>query len=439
MNYNIKKLNKPLLGKLSLAEILIDLFIFGLVISIVIYPTLGIVLDGWSFNTRHTPALILISIMLFMRFIVLWINQKSSLLKIWNKSIRPKTYHVMVAPNPAKTHKRNYTNYIYAVVLIIALIMPFFFSNYIIAIMSQSYIYILLGLGLNIVLGWAGLLHLGFVAFYAVGAYTLAMLYNYFGLGFWESLPIVMVISAVIAAILVFPVLRLYGDYLAIVTLGFSEIVRLLLINLSQWTGGASGMRAPAITFFGIPFSRREENSFNNLFGWDYSSSHRVIFIYIALLIFVCLTILIVNRLKSMPIGRSWESLRDNEIAFKSLGLSHARAKISSFAIGGSIAGLAGAFFATSQGFINPSSFTFIESAIIVSIVVLGGLGSIPGVIIAAIVLNWLPELLRDFANVRILIFGLAMVLIMLWRPHGLAKIVRPYFARNEEIKANKV
>lgn len=286
--------------------------------------------------------------------------------------------------------------------------------------------YVMLGWGLNIVVGLAGLLDLGYVAFYAVGAYSFALLAQTFDLGFWISLPLAGILAAFWGIILGFPVLRLRGDYLAIVTLAFGEIIRIVLLNWYQFTGGPDGISGiPRPTFFGIDFTRGE-GGFADTFGLDYSPIHRIIFLYYVILALALLTNFVTMRLRRLPIGRAWEALREDEIACRSLGMNTTNTKLTAFAIGAMFAGFAGSFFATRQGFISPESFTFIESAIILAIVVLGGLGSQIGVVIAAVVLIGGFEVFREFSDYRMLIFGLAMVTIMVWKPRGLITTRNP-------------
>jgi branched-chain amino acid transport system permease protein len=224
--------------------------------------------------------------------------------------------------------------------------------------------------------------------------------------------------------VLGFPVLRLRGDYLAIVTLGFGEIIRIILLNWWQVTGGPNGIGSiPRPSFFGMPFQRNAPEgttTFHEFFGIDFSPDHRVIFLYFVILILALLTNLFTLRIRELPIGRAWEALREDEIACRALGINATNTKLSAFAIGAMFGGFAGAFFATRQGFISPESFSFIESAIILAIVVLGGMGSQTGVVLAAVVLVTLPEFGRQFAEFRMLLFGAAMIAIMVWRPRGL-------------------
>ena len=316
--------------------------------------------------------------------------------------------------------------------LVIMLVWPFMVSRGSVDLATLTLIYIMLGLGLNIVVGLAGLLDLGFVAFYAVGAYTYALLSQYFGMSFWACLPISAGLAALFGFLLGFPVLRLRGDYLAIVTLGFGEIIRILLNNWTSVTGGPSGISGIAKpSLFGLEFTRRAKEegatTFHEFFGIDYSSSYKVIFLYLIAVILVCFVIYVINRLMRMPIGRAWEALREDEIACRSLGLNRTMIKLSAFTIGASTAGFAGAFFSARQGFISPESFIFIESAIILAIVVLGGMGSQVGVILAAIVMTILPELAREFSEYRMLLFGLLLVVMMRWRPEGLVQMKRPH------------
>ncbi|MDY0883237.1 high-affinity branched-chain amino acid ABC transporter permease LivM [Dongia soli] len=290
--------------------------------------------------------------------------------------------------------------------------------------------YVMLGWGLNIVVGLAGLLDLGYVAFYAVGAYTYAKLSTELGLSFWESLPIAGALAAAFGVTLGFPVLRLRGDYLAIVTLGFGEMIRIVLINWQVFTGGPNGIGSIGkITFFGFPFERKVPEgvtAFHDLFGLQFSGAHRVYFLYYVILVLALITNFVTIRLRKLPIGRAWEALREDETACRALGINPTNTKLTAFALGAMFAGFAGSFFATRQGFVSPESFTFIESAVILAIVVLGGMGSQVGVALAAILLIGLPEALRELALYRMLAFGASMVLIMLWRPKGLLSYREP-------------
>jgi branched-chain amino acid transport system permease protein len=303
----------------------------------------------------------------------------------------------------------------------------------------QILIYIMLGWGLNIVVGLAGLLDLGYVAFYAVGAYSYALLAKNFGLSFWVLLPLAGILASFWGIILGFPVLRLRGDYLAIVTLAFGEIIRLVLINWVDFSGGYAGISGiPRPTLLGIPFNA-SDSGFAATFGLDFSPIHRTIFLYYVILALSLLTAWVTIRLRHMPIGRAWEALREDEIACRSLGINTTNTKLTAFATGAMFAGFAGSFFAARQGFISPESFTFMESAQILAIVVLGGMGSLSGVVIASVALVGGFELMRemDFLKLvfgpdfdptqyRQLLFGLAMVVIMLWKPRGIISTREP-------------
>jgi len=297
----------------------------------------------------------------------------------------------------------------------------------------QILIYVMLGWGLNIVVGLAGLLDLGYVAFYAVGAYSYALLAKTFGLSFWILLPLAGTLASFWGILLGFPVLRLRGDYLAIVTLAFGEIIRLILINWVPVTNGYAGIGSiPRPTLFGIPFTAAD-NGFATVFGLEFSPLYRVLFLYYVILALALVTCFFNVRLRRLPIGRAWEALREDEIACRSLGINTTNTKLTAFAMGAMFAGFAGSFFAARQGFISPESFTFLESATILSIVVLGGMGSQIGVAIAAVVMIGGTEIMRqlgflkqifgptfDPTQYRMLLFGLAMVAIMRWRPRGL-------------------
>ncbi|MDB5316536.1 MAG: branched-chain amino acid transporter permease [Rhodospirillales bacterium] len=294
--------------------------------------------------------------------------------------------------------------------------------------------YVMLGWGLNIVVGLAGLLDLGYVAFYAVGAYSYALLAQYFGLSFWICLPLAGILAAFSGVLLGFPVLRLRGDYLAIVTLAFGEIIRVVLINWASFTGGPNGIGGiPRPSFFGLPFSMGDEaGSFAHTFGLEPSPLHRVVFLYYLILGLALLTNWVSIRLRRQPLGRAWEALREDETACRALGINITTTKLTAFALGAMFAGIAGSFFATRQGFISPESFTFIESAIILAIVVLGGMGSQIGIAVAALIMIGGFEVFRGLEEWRMLVFGIAMVVIMVLRPRGLVSSRTPTVALGE-------
>ena len=326
--------------------------------------------------------------------------------------------------------------------LVFAVTLPVFAGRFYLDLGIVVLTYVMLGWGLNIVVGLAGLLDLGYVAFYAVGAYAYALFSTQFGLGFWTCLPIAGLLAALAGLLLGFPVLRLRGDYLAIVTLAFGEIIRIVLINWTNLTNGPNGISdIPRPTLFGLKFDASgSPDSFAGFFDIDYSPTHRVIYLYYVILALALLTNWVTLRLRRLPLGRAWEALREDEVACRSLGINVTVTKLTAFAIGAGFGGLAGAFFATRQAFISPESFTFIESAIVLAIVVLGGLGSQLGVALAALVmigglellrdllarlanqdgLTWLAAAVGDIGQYRMLIFGLALVAMMVLRPRGL-------------------
>src|SRR5690606_33424626 len=292
----------------------------------------------------------------------------------------------------------------------------------------------MLAWGLNIVIGLAGLLDLGYVAFYAVGAYSYALLASHFGLSFWILLPCAGIMAALWGVILGFPVLRLRGDYLAIVTLAFGEIIRLVLINWREVTNGAAGISGiPKVTFFGLfSFDVSSPVYIAKVFDIPTSGVYYKIFLYYLILLLALLTAFVTIRLRQMPVGRAWEALREDEIACRSLGINTVSTKLTAFATGAMFAGFAGSFFAARQGFVSPESFVFLESAIVLAIVVLGGMGSLTGIAIAAAVMIGGTEILRELTFLkavfgqdftpslyRMLLFGLAMVTVMVWKPRG--------------------
>ena len=295
-------------------------------------------------------------------------------------------------------------------VCVFVLVFPFIFSLYQTNIMITALIYVITGLGLNIVVGLAGLLDLGYVAFYAVEAYSYALLNYHFGLGFWVVLPIGAGMGLIFGILLGFPVLRLKGDYLAIVTLGFGEIIRLILENWNEFSFGPSGIaNIPRPGFFGIEMSLQQAT----------------IYLYFVMILLALATIFVVRRLQDSRIGRAWIALREDEVACQAMGIDKTRTKLSAFAMGATWAGMAGVVFAAKTTFINPASFTLWESIIILCVVVLGGMGSVLGVIFGALVLILLPEYLRVFSEYRLLVFGAVLVVMMVFRPGGIISQVR--------------
>ena len=310
--------------------------------------------------------------------------------------------------------------------ILFAVALPFmpFADRRLIDVATLVLTYMMLGWGLNIVVGLAGLLDLGYVAFYAVGAYSYSMFAVNFDLSFWVALPIAGALAASFGIILGFPVLRLRGDYLAIVTLGFGEMIRIIITNWWWFTGGPNGINnIPRPSFLGLLFERNPppgRESFAQFFGVEFSPSQRVFFLYFVILCFALVTNFFTLRIRRLPISRAWEALREDETACRALGINPRNTKLTAFAIGAMFAGMAGSFFAARQGFISPESFVFLESAVILAIVVLGGLGTQIGVVLAAVVLIGAPEFFRELQNYRMLAFGIGMVLIMIWRPGGL-------------------
>lgn len=407
----------PALFKQALLTFTVSLILFG--------PISGLVLEGFSFRNELTRAVLLAALVTAGRVGLSLVGMTSIGKKITAK-IGGNAAGVTVMTGTEKSPVL-----ILTLLFIAGLSLPLFADKYFLGIAILALIYCLLGLGLNIVVGLAGLLDLGFVAFYAVGAYLLALGAQYLGLGFWGALVLAPLLAGFCGMILAFPVLKMHGDYLAIVTLGFGEIIRLVLNNWLEFTGGPNGAPVPAPTLLGIEFTRTAKQGgvpLHEYFGIPYSADYKFWFIYIVLFLVVCLVIYAVERLRVMPLGRMWEALREDEIACRSLGVNHVFTKLTAFMLGASTGGLAGVFFAVHQGFVNPTSFTFFESALILAIVVLGGLGSTVGVIAAALVLTILPELLRDFAEYRVLVFGVLMVVMMIWKPRGLVRVKRPAF-----------
>lgn len=418
---------------LNIKRSLLDAVLAGLIALIVFGPIVGIVLNGYSFNFEPRRLVWIIAAVMAGRLLLSLFLQTAPGRKLLMR-FDGGNDGVYVRPIGAKTSLR----WIIPLMAVIALLFPFIATKYLLTVAILGLIYVLLGLGLNIVVGLAGLLDLGYVAFYAIGAYGLALGYQYLGLGFWAMLPLGALMAALAGALLGFPVLRMHGDYLAIVTLGFGEIIRLVLNNWMSLTGGPNGVSVPAPTIFGLEFGRRAKDGgvpIHEFLGIAYNPNLKFIFIYAVLFLVVLLVLYIKHRLTRMPIGRAWEALREDEIACRSLGLNHVLVKLSAFMMGASTAGLAGVFFATYQGFVNPTSFTFFESALILAIVVLGGMGSTIGVVLAAFVLTVAPELLRSFAEYRVLLFGVLMVAMMIWRPRGLVRISRTSFAPRKGVE----
>nr|WP_205527311.1 high-affinity branched-chain amino acid ABC transporter permease LivM [Solimonas sp. K1W22B-7] len=319
------------------------------------------------------------------------------------------------------------------------------FGNSWVRILDFVLLYAMLALGLNIVVGYAGLLDLGYIAFYAVGAYLFAILASpHFDwhVSAWIILPFGGLLACLAGATLGAPTLRLRGDYLAIVTLGFGEIVRLFMNNLDRpvnITNGPQGINLiDGVSLFGY----RLESGFT-LFGTRYSGDYAYYYLFLALAL---LTIFVCMRLENSRIGRAWVAIREDEIAAQAMGINTRNVKLLAFAMGASFGGIAGGLFAAFQGFVSPESFTLMESVMVVCMVVLGGMGHIPGVLLGAVLLTIAPEFLRDIINplqrslfgrmvvdpenLRMLLFGMALIVVMLFRPAGLW----PSSRRREEL-----
>ncbi len=401
----------------KLNSILKDSFIIGLITLVLAVPIVGLPTINATEGLQIEPRWSVVILM------VLGVFLGRLLLNLWWHREPTSSSSTIIQNTPLFQSLQQLLKFILPIGLIFALILPTmpFASRYVMDVAILVITYIMLGWGLNIVVGLAGLLDLGYVAFYAIGAYSYALLANYFDWSFWICLPMAGVFAGISGILLGFPVLRLRGDYLAIVTLGFGEIIRVILLNWYSFTGGPDGISGiPRPSFFGLEFKRSSEGTFSGFFGLDYSSMHRIIFLYYLILALALLTNFVTLRLRKLPVGRAWEALREDEIACRSLGINPTNTKLTAFAIGATFGGLAGSFFATRQGFISPESFTFIESAVILAIVVLGGMGSQIGVVLASVVLIGGTELFRELEEYRMLAFGALMVGIMVWKPRGL-------------------
>ena len=414
----------------NLPPIIKDSFITGLITLILAVPIVGLptinATEGLQIEPRWSVAIWMVLAVFLGRLV----------LNFWWHREQTSSSSTIPLNTPFLPSLQQLLKFFIPIGVLFALVLPAmpFASRYVMDVAILVITYIMLGWGLNIVVGLAGLLDLGYVAFYAIGSYSYALLANYFDWSFWICLPLAGVFAAISGILLGFPVLRLRGDYLAIVTLGFGEIIRVILLNWYEFTGGPDGISGiPRPSFFGLEFKRSSEGTFSSFFGLDYSSMHRIIFLYYLILALALLTNFITLRLRKLPVGRAWEALREDEIACRSLGINPTNTKLTAFAIGATFGGLAGSFFATRQGFISPESFTFIESAVILAIVVLGGMGSQIGVVLASVVLIGGTELFRELEEYRMLAFGALMVGIMVWRPRGLLAHREPTIRINTE------
>jgi len=307
-------------------------------------------------------------------------------------------------------------NTAFLVLFAFAIAYPFLFGMYHTNVMITAFIYVILGLGLNIVVGLGGLLNLGYAAFFGVGAYTYGLIWRYVGPVFiangmdpgwlfWISLPLAGLIATLFGVLLSLPVLRLKGDYLAIITLAFGEIFRMVMQNSGDFTGGATGISLIPRPWF---------------FGQKLSPPKAATYIYFIAFVIVIITIFVVRRIEDSKVGRALEAMREDEVACQSMGVNLVKNKLITFALGAFWAGIAGVIMAAQTTYINPDSFTLWESIMILMAVVIGGTGSIPGVICGAILLKLLPEYFRALSQYRMLIYGIAMILVIIFKSDGL-------------------
>jgi branched-chain amino acid transport system permease protein len=380
----------------------IALFLF----FILLWPLLGIKADGTLEFAKTLTIWFYVFLASFICLCVYILNKK----KVFDWALRP--------ISSAKKTIYNYTSKMpkwlsFLLLACFAFLFPFFTDRYVQDIAINVLIYVCLGLGLNIVIGLAGMLDLGYIAFYGVGAYSYALLNVYYGLSFWMSLPIAAVFAGISGCIVGYPTLRMRGDYLAIVTLGFGEIIRIILNNWMQLTNGPNGIlgiKAP-----GIYLPNVAKN-----FSIEYFYLTKLSYLYYVALLLAIITVVAVYRLNNSRIGRAWESIREDETAAEMMGVNTFILKLMAYAMGAVFGGIAGAFFAARMRFVSPESFTFIESAMVLSMVVLGGMASIPGIILGVMALIVLPEVFREFELYRMLAFGAAMTIMMIFRPKGL-------------------
>jgi branched-chain amino acid transport system permease protein len=426
----------------SAGAILKDSVITALIALALSGPLVGLVMapgpsKALEIQQRWAPVVLIVALVFVGRLLL---N-----LFVWRKQPQGRSQHrtAAVSPRPSLPAIGTFAT---PLLLVLSIGLPILViygapdqSRYVLGVGTLILTYVMLGWGLNVVVGLAGLLDLGYVAFYAIGAYSYALISTQLGWSFWICLPLAGLLAAAFGVILGFPVLRLRGDYLAIVTLAFGEIIRLVLLNWTELTNGPAGInQIPRPSFFGLPFTAGP-GGFAATFGLPYSTNHRIVFLYYLILALALITSFITVRIRNMPIGRAWEALRYDEIASRSLGINTTNVKLTAFAIGAMFGGFAGSFFATRQGFISPESFNFMESATVLAIVVLGGAGSQLGVAVAAVVMIGGLEALRNLSvlkalfgdnfdptQYRLLAFGLVMVAIMVWRPRGLIADRRP-------------
>ena len=430
---------------MTTANTLKTAFFSALLVLAVAYPVLGLKLTtvGIKLEVHGASPAMLWTIVGAALLMFVWQLLRSRLHSLWAKL--PELPKVPGAASNFLTLPST-QRWIILGLIMLGLVWPFFASRGSVDIVTLILIYVMLGLGLNIVVGLAGLLDLGYVGFYAVGAYSYALLSHYYGLGFWTCLPIAGLMAAFFGFILGFPVLRLRGDYLAIVTLGFGEIIRIFMNNLSRpvnITNGAQGISLiDPFSVGSFSFAKPE-----TLFGLNFSGPIKYYYFFLAVLVVV----IVVNiRLQDSRIGRAWEAIREDEVAARAMGINTRNIKLLAFAMGASFGGISGGMFAAIQGFISPESFILVESVMVLAMVVLGGMGNVFGVVIGAVLLSFVPEILRytvepaqkllfgrmllDPEVIRMLLFGLALVLMMLFRPAG----ILPSALRKRELETRR-
>ena len=342
------------------------------------------------------------------------------------ESVRKAFAPVRETVRSAKTKLISLPNWLrLGALLVLLCLFPQFTGRYEQDVAIQVLVYVCLGLGLNVVVGLAGLLDLGYIAFYGVGAYTYAILSVHYQLSFWFALPLAAAFAALAGCIIGYPTLRMRGDYLAIVTLGFGEIVRLVLNNWMALTNGPNGI-------LGIEPPGLVYPTFAQGLSFEHLWMKKLSLLYYVILVIAVITVVAVRNLNYSRIGRAWEAIREDETAAQLMGVNTFLLKLLAYAMGAVFGGMAGAFFAARMRFVSPESFTFIESAMVLAMVVLGGMASIPGIILGALALIVLPEVFRQFELYRMLAFGGAMTIMMLLRPEGLIP-ARRFGARSEE------
>jgi len=377
------------------------LWLFGL-----LWPMLGIHADGTlTFQKTMTVWTYLLA-GTFVCLIIYVVKASGSMKFISDPMSR--------AADNVKSTTTAFPSWVWIVLVLgFAFTYPMYAGRYGTDVAINVLLYICLGLGLNVVVGLAGMLDLGYIAFYGVGAYTYAILNVTYGLAFWVCLPFAALFACIAGCIVGYPTLRMRGDYLAIVTLGFGEIIRIILNNWMSLTNGPNGILGIKPIGIFLPV-------FENGFTFEHIWVKKLQFFYYFALALAIFAALAVRRLNFSRVGRAWESIREDETAAELMGVNTFIYKLLAYAMGAAFAGLAGAFFAARMKFVSPESFTFLESAMVLCMVVLGGMGSIPGIMLGVLALIALPEVFREFESYRMLIFGATMVIMMLFRPSGL-------------------